>query len=73
MEGILFKNEFYAIIGKCMSVHNYLGAGFAEVVYKDAIEHELRMAGIPFEREKEFEINYKGVILPHKFYADFVV
>jgi GxxExxY protein len=24
-------------------------------------------------REKEFAVEYKGTILPHKFYADFVV
>jgi GxxExxY protein len=27
--------------------------------------------GIPFEREKELPINYKGVKLKKKFYADF--
>lgn len=29
--------------------------------------------GIPFEREKEFKIEYKEIVLPHKFYADFIV
>jgi len=29
--------------------------------------------GIGFAREKEYKINYKGVILPHKYFADFVV
>jgi GxxExxY protein len=33
----------------------------------------MRSKGIPFEREKEYSVEYKGVILPHKFYADFVV
>ena len=56
-----------------MEVHNNLGAGFLEIVYKDALEYELWKAGIPFEREKMFEVNYKDIILPHKFYADFVV
>ena len=42
-------------------------------VAKDALELEFRKAGIPYEREKKYEVNYKGVILPHKFYADFVV
>ncbi|HDZ58745.1 MAG TPA: GxxExxY protein, partial [Ignavibacteriales bacterium] len=27
----------------------------------------------PYEREKEYKVNYKDVILPHKFYADFIV
>ncbi len=56
-----------------MEVHNNLGAGFLEVVYKDALEYEFKKANIPFEREKMYEVNYKGIILPHRFYADFIV
>ncbi len=26
-----------------------------------------------YEREKQYKVNYKNIILPHKFYADFVV
>ncbi len=73
MTELLYKEETYRIIGKCMEVHNNLGAGFLEIVYKDALEYEFRKADIPFEREKMYEVNYKGIILPHKFYADFVV
>lgn len=67
------KEETYKIIGACMEVHNTLGAGFLEIVYKDALELEFKKAGIFYEREKEYSVNYKGTILPHKFYADFVV
>ena len=56
-----------------MEVHRNLGKGFLEIVYKDALEYEFKKAGIPYEREKKFEVNYKDVALPHKFYADFVV
>jgi GxxExxY protein len=70
---LLLKDEAYKIIGICMDVHNNLGAGFLEIVYKDALELEFRRAGIQYEREKEYVVNYKGVILPHKFFADFVV
>ena len=73
MTDLIYKDESYQIIGVCFEVHNNLGAGFLEIVYKDALEYEFRKAGIPFEREKKFEVNYKGVILPHKFYADFVI
>jgi GxxExxY protein len=73
MDKIIYKEESYQIIGKCMEVHNNLGAGFMEIVYKDALEYEFRKAGIYYEREKQYEVNYKGVILPHKFYADFVI
>ena len=73
MTELIYKTESYKIIGICMEVHNNLGPGFLEIVYEDALEYELRIACIPFEREKEFIVNYKGTILPHKFYADFVV
>jgi len=73
MDNILFGKESFLIVGKCMEVHNNLGAGFLEIVYKDALELEFRKAGIPYEREKIYDINYKGIILPHKFFADFVV
>ena len=70
---IKYKDESYEIIGKCMEVHNNLGAGFLEIVYKDALEYDFLKANIPYEREKKYEVNYKGKILPHKFYADFVI
>jgi len=73
MTEIFYKEESFKIIGKCMEVHNNLGPGFLEIVYKDALEYEFRQANIPYEREKEYKVNYKGKILPHKFFADFVV
>jgi len=73
MSDLVYKEESYKIIGICFEVHNNLGPGFLEIVYKDALEYEFKRAGIPFEREKEYEVNYKDIILPHKFYADFVV
>ena len=73
MTEIIYKEESFRIIGLCMEVHNNLGKGFLEIVYKDALEYEFRKNNIPFEREKEYTVNYKEIILPHKFYADFVV
>ena len=70
---IIYKDESYQIIGICMEIHNYLGCGFSEIVYKDALEIEFKNAGINFEREKRYDVEYKGIILQHQFYADFVV
>lgn len=56
-----------------MEVHNNLGKGFLEIVYKDALEYEFKKQDIPFKREQEFSVNYKDTVLPHKFYVDFVV
>ncbi len=69
----LFKEETYEIIGICMDVHRTLGHGFLEIVYKDAIEIEVRKKELQYNREKEYKIEYKGIVLPHKFYADFVL
>ncbi|MDR0801444.1 GxxExxY protein [Fluviicola sp.] len=70
---LILKEEAYEVIGRCMEVHRNLGNGFSEIVYKDALEYELREEKIQFEREKEFKVYYKDIILPHYFYADFVV
>ena len=70
---LLFKDETFRVIGVCMDVHCALGHGFLEIVYKDAIEFELDKRDISCNREKEYKIEYKGIILPHKFYADFVL
>jgi GxxExxY protein len=67
------KDENYEIVGLCMEVHRLLGTGLLEIVYKDALEIEFKNHNIPYVREKEYTVEYKGIILPHRFYADFVV
>jgi GxxExxY protein len=69
----LNKDLTYKIIGKCFEVHNNLGPGFLEIVYKDALQYEFSESNIPFEREVQYNVTYKDIILPHQFYADFVV
>ncbi len=55
-----------------MAVHSELGCGFAEPVYQDALEVELGLRAIPFEREKKVQIHYKGVLLKSWYKAEFV-
>jgi GxxExxY protein len=69
----LFQDLTYKLIGIGMEVHRHLGYGFAEVVYKDALEEEFRRRRINFEREKRYEVEYKGIVLPHHYFADFVI
>lgn len=68
----IFKQECYDIVGLCMIVHRELGAGFLEGVYQEALEIEFVKADIDYLRECQIEINYKGVILDKKYYADFL-
>jgi GxxExxY protein len=70
---IIYKEESYKIIGLCMEVHRILGKGFAENIYKDALEFEFNKNKIPYEREKQYDVKYKDAVLPHKYFADFVV
>ena len=67
------KTETYQIIGACMEVHNELGRGFHEIVYKDALEVEFKLQEIPYVREKPFNVLYKGFNLDRNYNADFCV
>ena len=69
---LIFHNESYAINGAAMEVYNHLGQGFLESVYQEALEKEFIFRGIPYEREKELTISYKGVVLKQRYKADFV-
>jgi GxxExxY protein len=49
------------IIGCAMRVHTTLGNGFQEVIYQRALEIEMALEGLVFEREKELSIYYREV------------
>ncbi|MBX9784421.1 MAG: GxxExxY protein [Chitinophagaceae bacterium] len=73
MEKVIYKSEVYQIVGICMEVYNTPGYGFAEVVYKDAMELEFLEKEINCLREDEQQINYKGQLLKHSFFSDFTI
>ncbi|MCK4342117.1 MAG: GxxExxY protein [Phycisphaerae bacterium] len=55
-----------------MEVHRQLGSGFLEAVYQEALEWELSLRGIPYRREVDLLIRYKGKELRTYYRADFV-
>jgi GxxExxY protein len=73
MSELLYKDEVFKLVGLCMEVHRELGKSHDEVIYKDAFMIELQRAQIQFARERKYEVAYKGVILPHSYFADFVI
>lgn len=48
------------IIGCAMEVHKTLGNGFQEVIYQRAMEIEMLIAGLNFNREFEMPIYYRN-------------
>ena len=69
---LIYNNESYAINGAAMDVYNHLGHGFLEAVYQEALEMEFKRRNIPYEREKELKISYKGEVMKQSYKADFV-
>lgn len=60
------------IIGAAMEVHRELGPGFLESIYQQALAIELGLRSIPFAREVQFPIHYKGQQLGGLHRADLV-
>lgn len=64
--------QTHAIIGAAIEVHRRLGRGFLEAVYREALTVEFTIRSIPFSRELELPIHYKGNRLACFYRADFV-
>ncbi len=50
----------YDVIGSAIEVHNYLGAGLAEDLYRNALERELSLRRLSFEPRAELTVMFKG-------------
>lgn len=51
------------IIAACYEVHNNPGPGLEERFYRNALLHELKLRGFETEKEKAFNVDYKGISL----------
>ncbi|HEX8599737.1 MAG TPA: GxxExxY protein [Chloroflexia bacterium] len=50
----------HSVIGAAIEVHRVLGPGFLESVYEEALSVELKLRCIPFARQVQLPIHYKG-------------
>ena len=67
-----FADITAGIISCAMEVHNILGPGLLESAYEEALEYELSIKGLYFERQKEIDLFYKGRNIG-KYRLDFLV
>ena len=61
------------VIGAAIEVHRHLGSGLLESAYEECLCRELSLKGLPFERQLELPIEYKGVRLECGYRLDIVV
>jgi GxxExxY protein len=61
------------VIGAAIEVHKNLGPGLLESVYETCLCVELDKRNIPYERQKEIQIEYKGTIVDCGFRSDLIV
>lgn len=69
---IQHKEVTEQIIGAAFEVHNQLGSGFLEKVYKNAMQVELNQRGLKCETESQIKIIYKETVVG-EYYADLFV
>ncbi len=72
-EEFLFKKECLALIEIAEQIHKDIGFGLHDSKYKTAFESKLNFIGFDYEVQKKYAFNFNGIILQHKFYADFVI
>ena len=73
LKNLLFEDLTYRIIGCAIEVHKYLGPGFLESVYEDALCYEFTKEKLPFERQVFLDVEYKNVVFEKRFKADILV
>ncbi|MSQ12604.1 MAG: GxxExxY protein [Dehalococcoidia bacterium] len=64
--------QTHVIIGAAMDVHTELGPGFLENVYQEALAVGFTERAVPFQREVNLPVLYKGKRLNATYRADFV-
>lgn len=62
-EPLKYEDITRKIIGCAMQVHTIMGNGFQEVIYQRALEIEMSLQGLSFEREKDMSIYYKDIVI----------
>ncbi len=71
--GLLYEALTESIIGAAIEVHRQLGPGLLESVYEECMCQEFRLRDIPFLRQVELPVIYKGLETCGKYRIDLIV
>ena len=63
----------HEVIGAAIEVHKSLGPGLLESAYEECLCQELTLRNLPFQRQVELPIKYKGIELSSGYRIDLVV
>lgn len=63
----------HTIIGSAIEIHRSLGPGLLESAYESCLCHELKLRGIPYERQRHLPVEYKGIHLECGYRLDLLV
>jgi GxxExxY protein len=72
-EKFLHKELTEKVIGAAIEVHRQLGPGLLESAYEECMCHELTLRSLPFQRQLELPVRYKGVSLNCGYRIDLLV
>jgi len=61
------------VIGAAIEVHRLLGPGLLESVYEECLCRELELRDVPFSRQVDLPVHYKGQELNKTFRLDVIV
>jgi GxxExxY protein len=61
------------VIGAAIEVHRIKGPGLIETIYSKCLARECDLRKIPFVRELEVPVEYKGFVFDQPLYLDFLI
>ena len=61
------------IIGAAIEVHRMSGPGLPESTDQQCLAREFELRGIPFRRELDIGLDYRGLVIGRAYWMDFLV
>jgi GxxExxY protein len=73
MEKLLYEELTSKIRQSAFEVHNYLGNGFLEKVYENALAYKLRQLEIESRQQVPLKVYFENGVIVGEYFADLVV